>query len=62
MIVLATVGVYSHDDEWLKLSWDYFLVCNHGPCDTRNSGVFAISLSLTVNCIVLQEYVWVVSW
>ena len=37
MLVLTTVGLYGHDGEWLKLSRDYFLVCNinHCPCETR---------------------------
>ena len=37
MLVLATVGLYmyGHDGEWLKLSRDYFVVCKHGPCETR---------------------------
>ena len=27
--------VFAHDGEWLKLSRNYFLVCNQGPCETR---------------------------
>ena len=62
MLVVATVGLYGHDGMWLNLSRDYFLVCNHGHCETREYGVFALSLSKNpVNCIVLQEFVWTVS-
>ena len=35
MLVLATVSLLGHDGEWLKLSRGYFLVCNQGPCKTR---------------------------
>ena len=35
MPALATIGLYGHDGEWLKLSRDYFLFCNHGSCETR---------------------------
>ena len=35
MLALATDGLYAHDGEWLKLSRDYFLFCNHGPSETR---------------------------
>ena len=44
MFVLATNCVYGHDGEWLKLYRDYFLIGNHGPCETREYEVFVFSL------------------
>ena len=35
MLVHVTVGLYGHHGELLKLFRDYFLVCNHGHCATR---------------------------
>ena len=49
MLVHATVGLYGHDGMWLKLSPDYFLVCNHDPCKIREYRGLCV-LSITSLC------------
>ena len=62
MLELATIGLYGQDGEWLNC---LATISNFVTTDTRpgNSVVFVFSLwQASVNCIVLQEYVWTVSW
>ena len=44
MLVIATVGLYGHDGELLKLFRDFFLVVTMVTVKPGNSGFFAISL------------------